>query len=226
MQPGLAIIVPAGPGDHAWRGLLPQLAQARADHIILVPANGDACTPDDPPASLQVCLSEPGRARQLNAGARATDARWLWFLHADSRITASTLDALRRFVDKDESAIGYFRLRFLDDGPRWTFLNAWGAHFRSRVLGLPFGDQGLLMPRRVFDALGGFDENVASGEDHDLVWAARARRIPLRALAAPVFTSARRYARQGWWQTTCRHLSLTHEQAGRFSRRHGSVEPK
>jgi hypothetical protein len=226
MQPGLAIIVPAGPGDRAWRGLLPQLAPARAGRIVLVLADGDAGLVDDPPANLQVLHSSAGRALQLNAGARATDARWLWFLHADSRVAASTLDALHRFVDSDESAIGYFRLRFLGDGPRWTFLNAWGAHFRSRVLGLPFGDQGLLMPRRIFDAIGGFDEGVAGGEDHDLVWAARARRIPLRALAAPVFTSARRYARQGWWQTTCRHLSLTHEQAGRFSRRHGSVEPK
>jgi hypothetical protein len=225
MHPSLAIIVPAGPGDHAWRGLLPQLAQARADHLILVPANGDACNADDSLANLRVRPSEPGRALQLNAGARSTTARWLWFLHADSRVTASTLEVMRRFVDRDESAIGYFRLRFLDDGPRWTFLNAWGANFRSRVLGLPFGDQGLLMPRRIFEALGGFDEAVVGGEDHDLVWAARARHIPLRALAAPVFTSARKYARQGWWKTTRRHLTLTREQAGRFSRRHGSVEP-
>jgi GT2 family glycosyltransferase len=135
---------------------------------------------------------------------------------------------MRRFVGNDAAAIGYFRLRFLADGPRLTFLNAWGAHFRSRVFGLPFGDQGLLMPRRIFDALGGFDESVTAGEDHDLIWSARTRGIPLLPVDAPIFTSARKYAERGWWRTTREHLGMTRDQARRFSRRHAhadSIEP-
>jgi hypothetical protein len=35
-----------------------------------------------------------GRACQQNAGARAAERRWLWFLHADSRLVPTTLPAL------------------------------------------------------------------------------------------------------------------------------------
>lgn len=220
MQPDVDIIIPAGPGDRAWYGLLPQLAGTRANQVVLALVDGDGCELENPPKNLQVCHSVAGRAMQLNSGARASQSAWLWFVHADSRVTQGTLDAMQRFVDADASAIGYFRLRFLDDGPRWTFLNAWGAFFRSRVLGLPFGDQGLLMPRRVFDALGGFDETVSAGEDHDMIWSARAQGIPVSSVGAPIFTSARKYAERGWWRTTREHLGMTRDQASRFSRRH------
>ena len=218
MRPSLAIVIPAGPGDRTWEGLLPQLAAARAREVMLVLAQGDDEVMGALPANVTVIRSAAGRARQLNAGAARMNADWLWFLHADSRIVASTLDALHRFVEADETAIGYFDLRFLHDGPRLMFLNALGAHMRSRLLGLPFGDQGLLMPRRVYDAIGGFDEHVGAGEDHAAIWAARALDIPLRALRAPVYTSARKYAQRGWWATTRDHVRATAQQARRFSR--------
>jgi glycosyltransferase A (GT-A) superfamily protein (DUF2064 family) len=218
MRPSLAIVIPAGPGDRAWEGLLPQLAAARAREVVLVLAQFEDDAVDQLPANVTVVRSIAGRARQLNAGARRTDADWLWFLHADSRIVASTLDALHRFVDADATAIGYFDLRFLRDGPRLMFLNTLGAQVRSRMFGLPFGDQGLLMPRRVYDAIGGFDERLGMGEDHAAIWAAHALDIPLRALRAPVYTSARKYAQRGWWTTTREHVRSTVEQARRFSR--------
>jgi hypothetical protein len=218
MGPSLAIIVPAGPGDRAWTALLPQLAAARARQVVLVLAQGDDEAVSPPPANATVIRAAAGRAHQLNAGAARTDADWLWFLHADSRIVASTLAALHRFVDADETAIGYFDLRFLRDGPRLMFLNTLGAHVRSRLLGLPFGDQGLLMPRRVYETIGGFGERVGAGEDHAAIWAARALDIPLCALRAPLYTSARKYAQRGWWATTRGHVRETVAQARRFSR--------
>lgn len=218
MSPSLAIVVPAGPGDNAWRGLLPQLDAAKASRIALVLPRHEPLAPGALPANLSVVRSEAGRARQLNAGAAATHSDWLWFVHADSRITDATTCALHDFVAADQEAIGYFDLRFLDDGPWLTVLNTIGARFRSRWLGIPFGDQGLLMPRRVFDAIGGFDDHPRGGEDHSLVWSARKRGVPLRGLRAPIYTSARKYAQYGWWGTTGRHLRLTCSQAWRFSR--------
>ena len=218
MVPSLAIVIPAGPGDRAWQTLLPQLAGAGAREVVLVLAQCDNDPVDAAPSDVTLVTSPAGRARQLNAGVASTDADWLWFLHADSRIVPPTVDALRRFVEDDETAIGYFDLRFLRDGPRVMFLNTLGAHVRSRLLGLPFGDQGFLMPRRVYDEIGGFNEDIGSGEDHAAVWAARSRGIPLRPLRAPLYTSARKYAQRGWSTTTLHHLRLTLEQARRFSR--------
>lgn len=218
MSPSLAIVVPAGPGDSAWHGLLPQLGATHAQEIALVLAHGEPSLPDAPSGNVSVVVADAGRALQLNAGAAATRSDWLWFVHADSRVTAATIRALHRFVAADANAIGYFDLRFLGDGPRLTALNTIGAQLRSRWLGLPFGDQGLLMPRRVFEAIGGFDDRHRGGEDHALVWAARKLGVELQPLRAPIFTSARKYAQRGWWATTARHLRLTFAQAWRFSR--------
>ncbi len=216
MSLSVAIVIPAGPGDRAWTGLLPQLIAADAQEVVLVLAEGDDLAKQI--FAARIVRAPAGRSHQLNAGASASQAEWLWFLHADSRLTPRTLEAMQDFVAKNEDAIGYFKLDFLDDGPKLMFLNAWGTALRSRFLGLPFGDQGLLLPRRVFDALGGFDEAIGKGEDHALIWMAREKSIPLRAINASIQTSARRYAENGWWKTTKTHLRMTREQATRFSR--------
>ena len=219
MKPTLAIVIPIGPGDNAWHGLLPQLEQVRAKEIALVLPSD---RPGDPvPLTnerLLMVVSRAGRARQLNAGAKATESDWLWFLHADSRFDTGTITALNAFIGDNPTALGYFNLRFLDDGPRRTAINALGARLRSRWLGLPFGDQGFVMPRRVYDALGGFDESLSSGEDHAMIWQAGKRGIPLRALPATLYTSARKYSERGWWRTTREHLRQTWRQARLFSR--------
>jgi hypothetical protein len=221
MAPPFAIVVPVGPGDLAWRDLLPQLQQTRAAEISLVFPAGER-----PPDAQALCgaawtTAPAGRARQQNAGADSTRAPWLWFLHADSTLEPGAVAALHRFLIRGEQAVGYFDLRFSGDGPTLAHLNAWGARFRSRVLGLPFGDQGFVMLRSVFEELGGFDERLAGGEDHALIWSARDHHIPVRPVGAPLSTSARKYSRDGWLRTTARHLALTYRQAREFSRNGG-----
>lgn len=218
----LSVIIPVGPGELAWQPLLRDLAALRDAEIILVAAPGGApagSARGGPPSRISTrWLESPaGRARQQNAGAAVAAGEMLWFLHADSRLPAAGIAAAQGFLGR--AALGYFDLRFCDDGPRLAQLNALGAWVRSRVLGLPFGDQGFMLPRRMFAALGGFDESLAAGEDHALVWAARRAGIPLAPLRAPLFTSARRYAEHGWLRTTLRHARLTLMQAWHFGRR-------
>jgi hypothetical protein len=222
----LSVIVPVGPGDQAWRSLLGDLAvlDHRAE-VILVATPADRARPAGklepcPETTIRWLEVPAGRARQQNAGAAAARGHALWFLHADSRVPAATMAAALRFAGR--AAVGYCDLRFQADGPRLVWLNAVGAHIRSRWLGLPFGDQGLILPRDTFEALGGFDESLRAGEDHALIWTARRARIPLVPLRAPVLTSARRYAEQGWWRTTARHVRLTIAQARSFAAIPGS----
>jgi hypothetical protein len=218
----LSVIVPVGPGDRAWPALLGDLRALEGNAEILLVAPPGAAPAAFSPRShgLQVAarwLEAPaGRARQQNAGAAAARGAMLWFLHADTRLTAAALAAAQGFAD---AALGYFDLRFADDGPALVQANAAGAWFRSRWLGLPFGDQGFILPREVFEALGGFDELLAGGEDHALVWTARHAGVPVVPLRAPLLTSARRYAEYGWLRTTLRHGRLTITQAWRFRRR-------
>lgn len=211
-------MIPAGPGDNAWQGLLPQLGSISAREIVLVRTGLDAPLTASLPEKVREIRSVTGRARQLNAGAAASTGDWLWFLHADSRLTPQCPEALTRFIAMDRDTIGYFDLRFLGDGPALTGINTFGTWWRTRLFGMPFGDQGFLMSRRVFDALGGFDECLPSAEDHALVWTARRANVPVKSVGAFLYTSARKYAQQGWWKTTRQHLALTWKQARTFSR--------
>jgi GT2 family glycosyltransferase len=209
----VSIVLPVGPGDRAWPPLYAALREhAAAAELLPVFTDGDA-----QPMPADAMRAPAGRAHQQNAGAHAARRTWLWFLHADTRFTPETLPALRAFLARDEPALGWFRLRFDADGPKtlqWAMrANAMGANWRSRRLGLPFGDQGLLIPRLEFDRLDGFDPQLAYGEDHALVWRARRAELPLREIDAALITSARKYAERGWLRTTLRHWRLTADQA-------------
>lgn len=149
----------------------------------------------------------------MNVGAQAARGHWLWFLHADSILHPRTLGALQDFLTRNVHALGFFDLRYRNDGPLFAHINARGANLRARGLGLPFGDQGLVLPARWFARLGGYDEDAPYGEDHLLVWRARQRGLPLRRIRAPLVSSARKYALRGWWRTTWLHLRLTIRQA-------------
>jgi rSAM/selenodomain-associated transferase 2 len=213
----LSVIVPLAPGETEWQGLQQQLVFLPVgSEVIVVCADGEANpAPANWPAGLhhRECRGQPGRAAQQNLGARLATGKWLWFLHADSRLRPDTLSELQRFMAEGRDALGWFQLAFRHDGPRWTALNAVGANWRARWLGLPFGDQGLVLPRHCFQALHGFDERAPYGEDHLLVWAAHRHGLPLHGIAATLESSARKYAQQGWLVTTLRHWQLTAAQA-------------
>lgn len=213
-EPDLTILVPAGPGDRAWLELWPLLPMQGALERVLVLAIGDTVTA---PSGVRVIHAPAGRARQLNAGLRAARGAAIWILHADSRPTPLAIVSALAFARARTVALGWFALGF-HDGPPQMRLNALGANVRSRIFGMPFGDQGLIAPRRVYLDLGGFDEAVGRGEDHAFVWSARRAGVPLRRLPGRVSTSARRYVEHGWWRTTAEHLALTWRQRRIYSR--------
>ncbi len=210
---GVSVCVPVGPGEEAWRNLLTDLAPLRD-------AGGEVtlCGVGDSPRGLPEDVrwtpaDRANRAAQLNALARAADGPSLWFLHADSRLAPADVRAAVARGRQLKRAMGFLRLAFAPDGPPLTSLNAWAANVRSRRLGMPFGDQGLFLPRAVWEELGGFDESAPYGEGHLLAWAARRAGVPLIELPAAITTSARKYRRRGWGRTTAVHLWLTARQA-------------
>lgn len=149
-----------------------------------------------------IIVSGSSRAKQLNEGAKKATRDFLWFLHADSRLALKALYSLPKSLDKNPEALHYFNLRFLPDGPPLMFMNEIGCWIRSRILGIPFGDQGFAISRKNFDRIGGFPEDALYGEDHLFVWRARQKKIPLIAVGASLYTSARRYVQTGWAKLT------------------------
>lgn len=217
----ISVIIPIADGDLAWKRLIPDLSALREeDEIVFVGADQTlkSVTANMSIASL-VCQqsffrhSEMGRAKQLNAGERAAKNEFLWFLHCDCRFSKASFEALVEAFARDSHAMYFFDLKFSDDGPALMRLNELGVWIRSRMLRLPFGDQGLAISRSAFRRLGGFCEGAPYGEDHLLVWRAHRAGVKLRCVGSALRTSARKYESNGWGRTTKTHLMLTAKQA-------------
>lgn len=221
----LSVIIPFAPGDFAWKDLLSDLEKIPASaEIILVAANETEklqALKFETELPLRIIVSALGRAVQMNAGARAARNNCLWFLHADSRVDAACLNELSSF-DYAKKSLGFFGLRFQNDGPRRMGINTLGVWFRSRFLRMPFGDQGFVISKSCFEMLGGYREDLSSGEDHALVWKARKNGVRLQHLNASIQTSARKYMKYGWGKTTRMHLRTTWQQARQFSKQEKS----
>ena len=154
-------------------------------------------------AGARVIRTGPGRARQLEAGWRASEGDVVLFLHADTRLEDGWAVAMAESLQDPHVVGGSFRLGFDAPGRFFRMLEA-AVAFRVRWFGLPYGDQGLFVRRSTLEAIGGVPD-VPLMEDLDLVWAMR-KQGRLVSLAAQAETSARRYLESGRWATAVRHL--------------------
>lgn len=150
-------------------------------------------------AGMEIVRAERGRGTQLRAGAAAARSDWLLFLHADTVLDATWLDHAVHFmarVDRGERepAAATFLFALDDDGPMPWLLEKL-VSLRFMVFRLPYGDQGLLIPRKLYEELGGFDA-VPLMEDVALV--RKLKRKQLVMLKAQAVTSAERYRSEGY----------------------------
>ena len=205
--PALSIVIPTTDEAHTVEGLLADLAALRATHEVIIADGGSV---DDTVAlatrmGARVVHAPRGRGSQLRAGVRTSSGRVLCVLHADVRLPAATLVALDALAREGAPRAVAFRLRIDARGVRYRLVEA-GANLRSRVPGLPYGDQGLVVDRATYDAAGGFPD-VPIMEDVLLVRALRGHGgVGLRR--EQVVVSARRWMRDGVWRRSARNLSV------------------
>ena len=156
-------------------------------------------------ARAEVLASAPSRGGQLALGGAGACGEWLLFLHADTRLAPGWTGAVARFIadpaNRERAAV--FRLA-LDDASAAARRVERFVAWRTRVLGLPYGDQALLIARAFYDRLGGF-KALPLMEDVDLVRRIGKRRLVL--LEARAVTSAARYRRGGWLLRPLRNLA-------------------
>jgi len=153
-------------------------------------------------AGARVITAARGRGAQLAAGAAAAKSDWLLFLHADCRPLTGWEDAVSAFIATAGDKAGYFTLALDDEATaarRLERIVAW----RCRALALPYGDQGLLISRGLYDAMGGY---LAIPLMEDVDFARRLGRAWLRPIGATMLASARRYRRDGYIRRPLRNL--------------------
>jgi len=124
------------------------------------------------------------RAAQLAAGAKAARGDWLLFLLPQTALEAGWENEAESFmasVSLERPRAAAFRFA-LDDFEPKARRREGAVAWRTRLFALPYGDQGLLIPRRMYQKLGGY--RAVAMEDADLVRRiGRSRLVQLRSRA-------------------------------------------
>lgn len=170
---------------------------------------------ENPHPLIKLISTNPGRANQMNQGAKAAQGEILLFLHADSHLpnnfpilitqTLNFSPPFSRGAGGDHPRLakptiaGAFELEIRGNlgGLRLVekFVN-WRSHFLS----LPYGDQAIFLRAETFWELGGFPD-LPIMEDFQLVQQLK-KLGRIAIVPAKVQTSPRRWQKLGVWQTT------------------------
>ena len=208
MSAPVSVIIPVRDAAAQLPPCLAALAEGAVDGLVAEVILADGGSTDDiadlaDGVGARLLAAAPGRGPQLRAGAAAARAPWLFFLHADTVLPPGWPGAIRAHIERAPDRAGYARLAFDSAHPMARVTAGW-ANLRARAFALPYGDQGLLVARAVYDAAGGHPP-LALMEDVALV--RRLGRQRLAPLALTVTTSAARYEREGWIARGWRNLT-------------------
>lgn len=140
----------------------------------------------------------PSRGGQLRRGCAAAKGEWLLVLHADTVLSPGWASPVGGHLGSKRA--GWFQLAFDKGGLPGRIVAGW-ANLRSR-LGLPYGDQGLIIPRALYASVGGYSDQPLM-ED---VAIARALKGQLVGIPVVATTSAAKYQSQGWLRRGARNL--------------------
>ncbi|MEW8564101.1 MAG: TIGR04283 family arsenosugar biosynthesis glycosyltransferase [Candidatus Thiodiazotropha sp.] len=196
----LSIIVPCLNEGPTLERCLQDLQPLRcAGHeLILVDGGSEQALIDNNATYVDKLLrSQPGRARQMNSGAKKASGDVYWFLHADSRLSEG-MDRAIMSVAGSTGFWGRFDVRLSGSHPLFRVIERM-MNWRSRISGIATGDQGIFVERRLFDQVGGFPQQPLM---EDIEISRRLKRLTHpHSLPGPLETSSRRWESQGILRT-------------------------
>lgn len=204
----ISVVIPTLNAAATLQRTLAPLVPAAVDALVREVVVADGGSTDDTlalaeDAGARIIATERGRGVQLAAGCAAAKGPWLLVLHADTELGDGWAQVAADHIARRADRAGYFRFA-LDDSSARARLWEQGVALRASALGLPYGDQGLLISKRLYDQVGGF-RPLPLMEDVDLVRRLKGRLVQLAAKAT---TSAERYRRDGYIARSARNALI------------------
>ena len=199
----LAIIIPMLNEAAGIGATLAALRELDAEIVAVDGGSSDKTVQSAAPHADLLINSARGRARQMNAGAAATQAEFLLFLHADTALPPAA-DQLICNALTDGADWGRFDVR-ISGNSRWFPIIASLMNLRSRLTGIATGDQAIFVKRSAFEQIGGFPDLPLM---EDIVLSQRLKQLGRPAcLDQKVVTAGRRWEKHGilrtiltmWW---------------------------
>jgi uncharacterized protein len=199
----VSVIVPTLNEESNIAATLRAVGQSQCHDVIVVDGGStDATVRRAREAGATVLSSNPGRARQMNAGAGRAEGGSLLFLHADTLLSPRWAEVVPRTLRMPRVVAGAYRFRIAGSFAG-KLLVEWITGFRSRWLQRPYGDQGLFLARALFEEMGGFAD-LPIMEDYEFSARLR-RRGRIVTVGEAAVTSARRWEALGVVRTTLRN---------------------
>jgi rSAM/selenodomain-associated transferase 2 len=191
-SPSISIVVPALNEVAIIERFLKHLRKRAAAAEIILVDGGSRDETRQCAANLcdRVLVTKPGRAIQMNTGAKAASGNVLWFLHADCEVPHGCLDEITRSLHDPLTIGGFFRIRIPHDGIVYRLTDSF-AHYAGLLLRMRFGDHGFFCRRTAFDKIGGYPD-VPLMEDAEFFRQLR-RLGRLVVLRSRLVVSPRRY---------------------------------
>ena len=161
----ISVIIPTLNEERAITPTLAHTATLGFDELIVV----DGGSTDTTPARLESyrlstqssalspvywVTAPPGRARQMNAGAKAGRGEVFLFLHADTQLPQDAKAVIDTVLADQQMVGGRFDIQF-DHPSMWGTMISRTMNWRSRLSGLATGDQALFVRRSIFEQMGG-----------------------------------------------------------------------
>lgn len=206
----LAVIIPTLNAQSCLPTLLPELDGVRV--VISDGGSTDTTLVQALNAGAVIARGRPGRGGQMARGADlagAADAVEAYlFVHADCQLEPGWRAAVETALQTPQTA-WYFRYKPNGKGRRVTWLRfiVW---LRGWAWRLPYGDQGLLIPREMYEAVGGYDADKPLFEDVDIIDRIKAKfgRQALQKLPIALNTDISDHLKQGVWTRGWRNYKL------------------
>jgi len=158
----------------------------------------------NPTETILLIESPKSRAKQMNAGAKVATGNILYFLHCDSEPPENFDLAIQKQIEKGKRA-GCFRMKFDLNHPL-LMVSQWFTRFNH--ISCRGGDQSLFVCKKLFDTIGGFNEDFVIYEDNEIIERLYAKKQFI-VLPQYVITSARKYKKNGIWRLQY-HFGIIH----------------
>ena len=207
MQAPISVIIPTLNAASRLGPCLGALSDALSEGLLTEVIFADGGSEDDTSLIAEevgaVFLpTRKGRGSQMAEAAVIARGEWFLFLHADSVLGNGWTDIVAARLAQKTKA-GYFHLRFDSTALPAKTVAKW-ANFRAKIFHLPYGDQGLLISRKLYEEIGGFPD-IPLMED---VAIAKKLGKCLTPINIPITTSAEKYIAQGWTKRSFRNFGI------------------
>jgi|JI71714B2RNA_FD_contig_71_1692232_length_963_multi_16_in_0_out_0_1 rSAM/selenodomain-associated transferase 2 len=196
----ISIIIPVLNEAAILAQTIAALPSAKSIEIIVVDGGSQDNTPEIAKTlGVKIIKTEPGRATQMNAGALFATGEILLFLHSDTILPPNFGQWVLQSLSQPQTIAGAFQLKIDGLGVGLRVVEKL-ANARSRILGMPYGDQGIFLKRSTFEKIGGYPP-LPIMEDFELMRQLK-KMGPIDIVPVSVITSARRWQKLGVIKTS------------------------